>query len=97
MKKFFVKIIIFVLPFSFFLSEGFLPLNTFTYRPCEALLYSTKKGVGFPFYPNHKLNMFSVGDLLHHTELGIRKYENWITDKLGYMNDNFIEKPKIVL
>jgi len=97
MKKFLINIIIFTLPLTIFLIEGFLPINTFTYRPWEAMLYTTSKDVAFPFYPNQDLKMLSMGDLLHHTENTILKKENWITDELGYRNDTFIKKPKILL
>lgn len=97
MKKFLFKIIIFTLPLSVFLIDGFLPINNFAYRPWEALTYKTMSGVAFPFYPNQNLNMYSQGDLCHHTEYAIIKKENWVTDKLGYRNDQFIKKPKIIL
>lgn len=97
MKKFLINTAIFALPLTFLLIEGFLPVNTFTYRPWEALLYRNKKGVAFPFYPNQTLNMRSTGDLLHHTDRAVVKNENWITDNLGYRNDTFIKKSKILL
>ncbi|WP_397362422.1 hypothetical protein [Olleya sp. R77988] len=97
MKKFIIKIILFILPLSVFLIDGFLPVDTFAYRPWEALKYNNKNGVAFPFYPNQDLNMHSSGDLLHHTEHAIIKKEHWITDKLGYRNDVFVKKPNIVL
>lgn len=96
MKRFIIKTIFFFIPLSIFLFEGFLPLNTFTYRPWEALIYKTKKGIAFPFYPNQKIDMNSVGDLCHHTNNEITKYENWITDNLGYRNDSFVRKADVL-
>ena len=49
------------------------------------------------FYPNQQLQMTSVGDLCHHTPYAIEKEEDWITDKLGFRNDHFIEEPDVVL
>jgi hypothetical protein len=96
LKKFILKIIFFVLPFTFLLIEGFLPLSTFTYRPWEALLYTSGNGSP-PFYPNQNLTMYSTGDLCHHTTFRILKKENWITDKLGYRNDAFVKRADVLL
>lgn len=97
MKKFIIKSLLFILPLSIFFIEGFLPLDTFTYRPWETLLYKTKSSIAFPFYPNKNIDMLSVGDLCHHTKYAIQKRENWITDKLGYRNDTFIYNPDVVI
>lgn len=97
MKKFIIRTFIFVLPLFVFLIEGFLPINTFTYRPWEALNYSNKKGVAFPFYPNQNLSMYSTGDLCNRTKYAVVKKENWITDKIGYRNNVFIKKPKVLI
>lgn len=95
MKKFLLAFFWFCIPLSIFTVELFLPLNTFTYRPWEALLFQSE-GL-FPFYPNKTIKMKSVGDLCHHTKFEIVKEENWITDKLGYRNTNFTESPDILL
>jgi alginate O-acetyltransferase complex protein AlgJ len=97
MKKFILKTIFFLLPLSFIFVETLLPLNIFTYRPWEALIYKSKRGLAFPFYPNQSLVMNSVGDLCHHSKKEIIKYENWTTDKLGYRNDTFIKKANVLL
>jgi hypothetical protein len=95
MKKFIFTLLLFFLPLSVFVIEVFLPFNTFTYRPWEALLFNSE-GL-FPFYPDKTIKMKSVGDLCHHTKFEIVKDENWITDKLGYRNTNFTESPDILL
>lgn len=97
MKKFCSKLLIFSLPFFILSIEVFLPLHTFTYRPWEALLYSKKHGIGYPFYPNQRLSFQSVGDLAHHTNYAVFKNENWVTDEFGYRNDTFIKSPNIIL
>jgi hypothetical protein len=97
MKKYLIKVLLFIMPLSLLLIEGFLPDNEFTYRPWEALVYIKKEGAAFPFYPNRSVDMTSEGDLCHHTDRAIKKRENWITDKLGYRNNTFIEDPDIVL
>lgn len=96
MKRFILKTVFFLLPLLFLFVEVLMPLNTFTYRPWEALIYNSKKGLAFPFYPNQSLVMNSVGDLCHHTQNEVIKYENWNTDKLGYRNDTFIKKADVL-
>jgi len=96
MKRFILKTVFFLLPLLLLFMEVLLPLNTFTYRPWEALIYNSKRGLAFPFYPNQSLNMNSVGDLCHNTQNEVSKYENWITDKLGYRNNKFIKKADIL-
>lgn len=98
MKKFLVKILIFIFPIiAYIIVEGFLPANVFTYRPWEALVYSTKLRLGKTFHLNSNINMTSVGDLCYRTEYAVEKMEYWKTDKLGFRNDEFIEKADIVL
>ncbi len=97
MKKFIKKTIIFALPLMVFLIDGFLPINTFTYRVWEALLYKNWNEFAYPFYQNQKIDMYTTGDLAHHTKHAILKREYWVTDKLGYRNDTFIKKPKILI
>jgi hypothetical protein len=96
MKKFILKTVFFLLPLFLLIVEALLPLNKFTYRPWEALIYNSKNGLAFPFYPNQSLIMNSVGDLCHHTQNEVIKYENWNTDKLGYRNDKFIKKADVL-
>lgn len=96
MRKFIIKILIFLFPLSFFLIEGFLPLNSFTYRPWESLSFNDYKS-NMPFFPNEKIKMISEGDLCYYTENACKKNENWTTDKIGYRNDNFVSNPDILL
>ncbi len=96
MKRFILKTILFLLPLLLLFVEVLLPVNIFTFRPWEALSYNSKKGMAFPFYPNHSLVMNSVGDLCYHTDNEITKYEDWITDELGFRNNTFIKKADVL-
>lgn len=97
MRRFIIRTTFFLLPLCVLLTEGFLPSNTFTFRPWEALQYKTRKGIAFPFHPNKTVDMHSVGDLSRYSDHGIVKRENWTTDKLGYRNNNFIKKADVLL
>ena len=77
--------------------ELFLPLNVFTFRPWEALLFKNTDGRPGSFYPNRSVQMHSKGDLCYNTEYEVTKYENWITDRLGFRNNTFIRKSNILL
>jgi len=95
MKKYLIRVIIFFCPIVFLLSfELFLPLNFFTYRPWEALIYEKN---GMKFVPNQKLPMISVGDLCAYTNYAIKKNELWITDNLGFRNNSFISNPDVLV
>ncbi|MBN1181860.1 MAG: hypothetical protein JXB49_06205 [Bacteroidales bacterium] len=96
MGKYAIKILIFIFPFIALLVEPLLCLSTFTFRPFEALSYF-HDGIGMPYYPNHKLNMISEGDLCPYTTHSVKKEEFWITDEIGYRNNHFIEDPDVVL
>jgi alginate O-acetyltransferase complex protein AlgJ len=96
MKKFIFKGLIFCLPFMAMGFEALLPLSTFTFRPDEALLYN-HSGIGMPFYPDHNLQMNAIGDLCAYTNNSVKKNVLWITDKIGYRNDQFIEDPDVLL
>jgi hypothetical protein len=97
MKKFILKLVFFLLPLLVLFVELILPLNAFTYRPWEALIYKSKESSAFPFYPNQSLVMHSMGDLCHHSPNEIVKFENWITDEIGYRNDKFIKRADVLL
>jgi hypothetical protein len=98
MRIFIIKSLIFSAPILFLmLIEIILPLETFTYRPWEALRYNSKNGIAFPFIPNQRIKMHAVGDLCHHTKYQVSKYENWQTDSLGFRNEKFIKKPDIII
>lgn len=91
MIKFIKKILLIISPFLVLaIIEASLPINFFTFRPWEALLYKSSE---FPFYPNIEIQMQSAGDLTRN----IKKNENWKTDKLGYRNNKFIKKPDIII
>lgn len=96
MKKFIIKLFVFSLPIIALGFEAFLPLSTFTFRPDEALLYN-HPGIGMPYYPDHELKMNSEGDLCSYTKNAVKKNELWITDKIGYRNNQFIEDPDVLL
>jgi len=96
MKKFIYKYIIFIFPLIVLLiCDIFSPIDAFTYRPWEALLFQSNASM--VFYPNQKLKTQSVGDLCHHTKFEIKKNEIWMTDKLGYRNNEFIENADVLL
>jgi alginate O-acetyltransferase complex protein AlgJ len=99
MRKFFTKITFFVLvPLAIvaFL-EIILPSTLFTHRPWESLAFKTQVPSRMYFYPNAKSGMIATGDLCHHTIFSIRKKEFWITDKLGFRNNEFVEKADILI
>jgi hypothetical protein len=76
--------------------EAFLPPTTFSFRPYEGLTYSSKVPRRSSLYPNSKVFMTAYGDLCHHTSKAIAKPEFWITDKLGFRNDEFIDEADIL-
>jgi hypothetical protein len=63
-----------------------IPLNTFSFRTWESLIW--RKGEFGAFYPNKTTIMNEGGDLGHGTKFGVIK-ENiiWITDKHGFRNN----------
>lgn len=97
MKKFILKIIIFSIPLFFIFMEIFLPLNVFTFRPWETLLFKNSDEQPWAFYPNRTIQMLSKGDLCFNTQYAVTKYENWTTDHLGFRNNTFIKKANILL
>ena len=80
----------------YLIMEALLPATTFTFRTWEGLLFRYNIFSYAPFYPDKKITTYSVGDLCHHTNKAVLKHESWITDKLGYRNDEFIEQPDIL-
>lgn len=98
MKQFVIKLFVFTLPIScWFIIEGLLPSNTYTYRPWEALDFQTRFDLDRYFHPNNELEMESVGELCHHTKYAITKDEKWVTDRIGNRNNFFIENPDILI
>lgn len=97
MKRFVYRLVIFSLPIIILgITESFLPLSTFTTRSHESLLYK-HPGIGMPYYPNHILNMTSVGDLCTYTDYSIKRQELWITDSIGYRNNHYTSHPDVIL
>tara|TARA_B110000967_G_scaffold205027_1_gene248677 strand:+ start:1560 stop:2591 length:1032 start_codon:yes stop_codon:yes gene_type:complete len=95
MQKFIKKTIAFISPLIIIgLFEMLMPIDYFTHRPWEALLY---RSGDFPFYPNQVLKMKSVGGLGFHTPFAVEKNEYWKTDKLGYRNNYFIKKADVLI
>lgn len=97
MKSFLLKTLIFSSPLILLIAiEVGLPLSTFTFRPYEALLYR-HGGLGYPFYPNHRLRMMSTGDLCFRGEYGVLKDELWVTDELGYRNNETADSADVIV
>lgn len=98
MKKFILNILIFLAPIIGFLSiEALLPCTFFTFRTWEGISFASRVPHKNQFYPNSVTFMNAVGDLCHHTNKAIIKSEFWITDKLGFRNNEFIDKADVLL
>lgn len=99
MKKLAYKIVAFFMyPFFIILFVELLsPVSTFTFRGYESIIFSSKVPHLGHFYPNCNFNIKAEGDLCHHTKFAVMKNEKWVTDKIGYRNNSFIEKADIVL
>lgn len=98
MKTFLKKIALFIfIPIILcVITEAVLPFTFFTHRHWEALPFMSNIPKNTDFYPNMKSSMIAVGDLCHHTINAIPKKEIWITDKLGFRNDEFVDQPDIL-
>lgn len=96
MVKYIFKLLMLCLPFLALFLEPFISLSTFTFRPHESLLYY-HSGAGMPFYPNHRLFMKSEGDLCANTEYAVKKDELWLTDHLGYRNNEYVFDPDVLI
>ncbi len=99
MKKFILQTSLFVLIgiSMITLSNVFLPITLFVYRPWEALSFTNMIFSNAPFYPNATLSMKAVGDLCHHSKNAIVKNESWKIDEIGFRNDTFIKEADIIL
>jgi hypothetical protein len=99
MKKFILRTLLFLSPFLIIeISQGFLPIYAFTHKFYESPLYrSTVVPHNYPIYANQKGNMTGVGDLCFNTKYAIPKDESYITDELGFRNNQFIRKPDIII
>lgn len=87
MKRFFLRMVLFLSPFLLALGiEMFiLPIDFFTFRSHEALVVKKFRGL-LPgrFYPNQNLTREEEGDLGHHTKYRLKRMAQWITDSYGY-------------
>lgn len=98
MKKFFKTIILFIFfPIVVWgIVEAILPVTFFTHRHFEAVMFNTKVPHENFMYPNLVSSMNAVGDMCHHSPNAVIKKEIWKTDKLGFRNDEFIEKADVL-
>lgn len=100
MRHLVFKFGLFILPIIIIpiIETFFLPVNFFNYRTWEALAFMNKnyKSEG-PFYPNYQIEIDEEGDLAFHTPQAILKKTKWITDEIGYRNNQFIQNPDILL
>lgn len=97
MKKFLLNLLAFTAPvLVLMLAEVLLPATFFSFRPWEGLKFSTKVPTYCQFYPDETVDMQAVGDLAHHTDKAVVRRERWVTDKLGYRNDAFVEQADIL-
>lgn len=99
MKKFILRTLLFLSPFLIIeISQGFLPIYTFTHKFYESPLYkSTVVPHNFPIYANQEGKMTGVGDLCFNTKYELPKDESYITDELGFRNNKFIKNPDILI
>ena len=98
MKNFLIKVVSFLIipSICWAFLEAVLPITFFTHRHYEALPFQTGVPHRTDFYPSTKTDMMAEGDLCYHTSKSILKNEFWITDKLGFRNNEFIEKADIL-
>lgn len=97
--KIFLKKIIYFLFFPLIILlivEIFFSPTLFTFRAYEGIIFSSNVPHTGHFYPNSQISKESEGDLCHHTSFSVIKNEKWITDKIGFRNDHFVEKPDII-
>ncbi|MFA6307959.1 MAG: hypothetical protein WCS88_04305 [Patescibacteria group bacterium] len=89
MKLFWLKLIIFTLPFIAlaFIDLYILPEEYFTFRTWEIVSYNRFDNLRIgPFYPSVRINKLEEGNLGHDSKYAIAKEVEWITDKYGYRN-----------
>src|SRR4030095_7804396 len=97
MKKFIQALLLFLIPLvCLMVVEMLLPATFFTFRTWEGISFATKIPHDSPFYPDSKTFMNATGELCHHTSKAVFKPEFWVTDKLGYRNDEFVEAADIL-
>ncbi len=100
MKKFLIKLVLFVSPFIVLAAvELFvLPLDYFTFRAWEALSIQGSSIHTGQFYPNIKLHKpDEVGWLMRHSPYEVTKDITWITDKYGFRKRNDCDNPRVVI
>jgi len=97
MKKYLLTILLFLIPVvCLMVIEVLLPPTFFTFRTWEGISFATKIPHHSAFYPDSKTNMYAAGDLCHHTNKAIMKSELWITDKLGFRNNEFVQEADVL-
>lgn len=98
MKKLGIQLFFFSIPLLVLVGiELAAPPTLFTFRTWEAISFSTRAPHSAPFYKNCNSTIVGVGDLCHHSKKAIPKLEHWITDELGYRNNQFIASADILL
>jgi alginate O-acetyltransferase complex protein AlgJ len=99
MKKFLLKLVLFLLPFIIAqAAELFvLPIDFFTFRVWESLRVMGSSISTGKFYPNFRLEKVEVGTLSKNSNDAVRQKVTWITDPYGYRNTNAWEKPDVVI
>ncbi len=99
MKKFLVKLVLFLSPFIIAQAvELFvLPIDFFTFRVWESLRIMGPSLSTGKFYPNIRLEKVEVGTLARNTDYAEHQKVTWITDRYGYRNTNAWEKPDVVI
>jgi hypothetical protein len=99
MKKFLLKLILFLSPFIIAQAvELFvLPIDFFTFRVWESLRVMGPSLSTGKFYPNFRLEKVEVGTLAKNTDDTVPQKVVWITDPYGYRNTNAWEKPDVVI
>lgn len=100
MRRFILKLALFLLPFYMALAIELLilPIDYFTFRTWEALVVKKfKRFLKGPFYPNMELTKIEEGDLAHHTKFAKKKIVKWVTDRYGYRKKDSNEFLHIVI
>ncbi|MFC1677253.1 hypothetical protein ACFL3G_09350 [Planctomycetota bacterium] len=99
MKKFVLKIILFLVPFAVCSAvELFvLPIDFFTFRVWEAIRTEGATLTTGKFYPNMNIKKEETGRFAHHTPYEVKKTVTWVTDKYGYRKQNTDKKIEVVI
>lgn len=99
MKKFLLKLVLFLSPFIIAQAvELFvLPIDFFTFRTWEALRIMGPSLSTGKFYPNFRLEKAEVGTLAKNSNDAAHQKVTWVTDQYGYRNTNAWEKPDVVI